>query len=141
MQIEHSASSYLLASLLQSPKVNARSRIQVLPPMLPCNPPDPVVEPIVSLFHHSNLLQGAAMLAASLPVHRQLAGPPQNLDFDLVEVHPAKLQSVVVVAAPVLAATIVAAAFLAALYSELLGTFAARHVGVQFPPVHLAALS
>ena len=109
--------------------------------MLPCNPPNPAVEPIAFLFHHLILLPVAAMLAASWPVHLQLAIPPQNLDFGLVEVHPALLRSVAVAALPALVATIAVVAYLAALNFELLGTFAARHAGVQFPPVDPAALS
>ena len=141
VQIVHSASAYLLASLLQSPRVNARSRIQVLPPMLPYNPPDPVVEPIDVPFLHSILLPIAARLAVSWPVRLQLAVLPQNLDFGLVEVHPILLQSVVVAAALALAATLAVAACLAALSSELPGTFAARLAGVPSQPVDLAAWS
>ena len=139
VQIVHSASAYLLASRLQSPRGNARSHKLVLPPMLPCNPPNPVVEPIVSLFPLADFLPVAVELAASLPMHLQLAEPPQNLDFVLVEVHPAQLQSVIVVAVLVLAATIAVAACLATLNSELLGTSAAQPAGVQSLPVDLAA--
>ena len=109
--------------------------------MLPYNPPNPAVEPIAFLFLHASLLPDAAMLVASLPVHLQLAKPPQNLDFALVEVHPAQLQSVVAAALPLLAATAVVAACLATLNSELLGTSAAQLAGVQSLPVDLAALS
>ena len=109
--------------------------------MLPYNPPDPVVEPIASLFHHLNLLPVAAMLAASLPVRLQLAGPPQNLDFVLVEVHPVQPQSVAVAALLAVAATIAVAAFLATLNFELPGISAAQLAGVLSPLADLAAWS
>ena len=109
--------------------------------MPPYNPPDPVVEPIASLFHHLNLLPVAAMLAASWPVRLQLVAPPQILDFGLVEVHPALLRSVAGAALPALAATTAVAACLAALSSELPGPSAARLAGVPSLPVDLAAWS
>ena len=141
MQIERSALAYLWVSCLQSPRGNVRSHKQVLPPMLPCNPPNLAVGPIVFFFHHSNLLPVAAMLAASLPVRLQLAGPPQNLDFDLVEVHPAQLQSDAAAALLALAAAIAVAAFLATLNFELPGISAAQRAGVPSLLVGLAAVS
>ena len=139
VQIVHSASAYLLASHLQSPRGNAHSHKLVLPPMLPCNPPNPVVEPIVSLFPLADFLLVAVEFAASLPMHLQLAAPPQSLDFVLVKVHPTQPLFVAFAALPALAATIVVAVFLATPNSELLGTFAPQHRGVQSLPVDLAA--
>ena len=107
--------------------------------MLPCNPPNPAVEPIVFLSPHASLLTDAAMLAASLPVRLQLAGPPQNLDFGPAVVHPAQLQFAVVAALLVLVATTAVAACLATPSFGLLETSAAPFAGVQSPPVDLAA--
>ena len=109
--------------------------------MLPCSPPDPAVGPTDVLFLHLILLPIAALLAASWPMHPQLAELPLIPYFGPVAVHPVQLRSVVVVAAPVVAATTFVAAFLAALSSELPGIFATRLAGVPFPPVDLAACS
>ena len=122
------------------PMENAHSHKLVPLPKLPCNHPNPVVELPASPVHHSNLLPGATMFAASWPMHLQLAVLPLILDFGPVEVHPIPLPAVVVDAAPVPAAAFAVAACPAALSSELPGTFAARLASVPSLPTGLAAV-